>query len=98
MQRPPPHRQQRPTHPPLRRDCVRLQDRYATGNGHWALLEPRIPLPVKIVPDGQRLFIAGDGRAIKSGTGLPPDPNRRIRRALVCPARPRPCSLPPVRS
>nr|WP_236056877.1 DUF6083 domain-containing protein [Streptomyces sabulosicollis] len=85
-----------PPAPPLCRDCARPQDRFATGYGHWVLLEPRIPLPVKIVPDGERWFIASDGCAINSGAGLSPDPNCRIRHALVCPVQPRPDHLAAV--
>lgn len=86
-----------PPAPPRCRDCGRDQDRFATGYGHWVLLEPRIPLPVKIVPDEQRWFIASDGCAINwSATRLPPDPNCRIRHNLVCPVQPRPDHLASV--
>ncbi|MBI0296307.1 hypothetical protein JBE04_18010 [Streptomyces sp. PRKS01-29] len=51
---------------------------------------------MKIVPDGERWFIASDGCAINSGAGLSPDPNCRIRHALVCPVQPRPDHLAAV--
>lgn len=85
-----------PPAPPHCQDCGRPQVRYQTGYGHWVLLEPRMPLPTKVVPDGCRWLIRSDGRAVNWSSGLPPDPNCRIPHRLVCPASPRPDHLAPV--
>ncbi|TVL91040.1 DUF6083 domain-containing protein [Streptomyces sp. SAJ15] len=79
-----------PPAPPRCRDCARDQDRYETRYEHWVLLEPRVLLPVPVVPEGWRWIVAGDGHAENRDTPPSPETRCRIPHQLVCPVWPRP--------
>ncbi|MFF9865924.1 DUF6083 domain-containing protein [Streptomyces sp. NPDC013953] len=71
--------------------CGLAQDRVATLEQDWVLLEPDMSLPAHTVPAEHRWIELSDGRVALYGV-CPPDPYQRCRieHRLACSARPLP--------
>ncbi|MCX5385674.1 DUF6083 domain-containing protein [Streptomyces sp. NBC_00083] len=71
--------------------CGLPQDRVATAERDWVMLEPDMMPPAHTVPPDHRWIELSDGRVTVYGV-CPPDPSQRCRieHILACPAQPLP--------
>ncbi|MFJ6551675.1 DUF6083 domain-containing protein [Streptomyces luteogriseus] len=71
--------------------CRLPQDRVATLEHEWVLLEPKVEVPAHLVPAGHRWITLSDGRVTVYGV-CPPDGSQlcRIEHRLACSRQPLP--------
>ncbi|MFF8393094.1 DUF6083 domain-containing protein [Streptomyces sp. NPDC016172] len=71
--------------------CRLPQDRVATLEHEWVLLEPGVEVPALLVPAGHRWIPLSDGQVAKYGV-CPPDGSQRCRieHRLACAQQPLP--------